>query len=475
MELTFVTLINRPKLVLLLALPLLFLHCGPAENITTEDPAGSLKYFLDRAATNKLTNALNLIIPDAVSYTFSIDGEGFEADVEKKKAHTPKSKLALTYSDKTTYSMQLRIFQSDGAVLIKDEMTWEYSDEVPPAPDIIFEEEATSDTKVNLVASTARGKNTKELWVEGDVPDSEKGWHTIPETGVVPIVVTEADGIKNITVHYRNIFGTEGSSLDLSILKKSVGPINCSISSNTLITATGIVKFEVSATNDGPLYYAAIGDVSGTGAYTKFTALTTFDGTLLATTNKVKIRVRDVASNFCPDKDFTLTYDAAHLSQSITVLNNALWTDTPTITVLPTLDYLPSDTVLMYLYGDIVSDANTVQWLTYSASTSVQLNPSDGNRAVRVKYKVNGTLGDEQLVLIYLKPFISLQGSSSPFTLVPSEFAKISSMTITGCSQTYSAVAFSSTLPCTASTGTTISATYNLPDGTSVARTVVAP
>lgn len=452
-------------------------RCGPVGSATSEDPAGPISYQLARTATNKLTNTLSLNIPATSNYTFSIDGEDFDADIEKKKPLPPQALITFTYTSIATYDLQLRVYQSDGTVLIKDQLQWQYSDEVPPEPDVEFSEEATNDEKVDIWTSNKRGKYTREIWVEGDVIDSEKRFHEIPDTGSVPIILTDGDGIKNLTVHYRNIFGTEGSSVEMSILKKSVGPTNCSISSNTLVTATGVVKFEVSATNDGPLYYAAIGDVVGNGTFTKFTSLKTFDATLLGTDgapNHVTVKLRDIAGNFCPEKSFDLTYDPNHEAQNIKIKDDALWTDNSVVTVLPHADYLPSDTVEMYIYGEVVSDSHTMQWLPYSSSTTVQLNPVDGNRYVKVKYRINGTTGDEKSVPIFLKPFIRLQGASSPYTLVPSEFAALSSMTITGCSETYNQVAFSSSLSCTPNAAT-ITATYALPDGTSIQRSMTAP
>ena len=457
-----------------ITLLLTMLFCLQCAKVGGTVSMGNASYALNRAATNIKTNTLNIHLDHPDGYTFSIEGTGFEADIAIGVKVPIQELVHLTYTEEGSYQLILKIFQSDGAIIMEDVLPWEYSTEVPPDPVVSFSEVATSDDKVLLLVDLNKGIHTNELSVVGDVGNYPSKWHKIEADGTVPLQVSAADGLKKMVVKYRNIYGTESrNSLNIQILKKSIGPKNCAVTVDNTTTATGQVRMQLSALNDGNLYYLPLGEVTSTGTFTRFSNQTTATVSLLGGPGvyKLTMQLRDIAENYCPTTSFTVTYDPTHTSEGISVENNALWTDNPVINVLPRIDHVGSDVVEMNISGDIVPSATTFQWISYQAITSVQLSPVDGNRFVRVQYRLNGTQSVVRSVAIFLTPYLRSTGASSPYQLELSNIVGLTSVSITGCTEVYDHIAYQSTVTCTSPTPP-VTATYYLKDGTSVSRSV---
>lgn len=461
--------ITKPHIIVLLA-ALAHLQCGQTGG---ESDLDKFSYKLARTAVNVGVNTLFIELSKPDEFRFAIDGSGFEADVTKGERLPIQETVRLSFSTAGTYNLNFKLYYKDGSVFLEDTLTWAYSREKPSEPDVSFSEEATNDVDIEMVVPDDLEEETTELWVEGDVAEGEEGWHAIADDHTVALQTSAADGMKTFKVKYRNIFGTESGEQEVEILKKSVGPDDCVLTLNTTVTGTGNVTAYMSATNDGDLYYLISGDVAGaSNTYTKFSAEVSKTVAIIdnAAANTIRIQVRDIASNYCPEKTFTVTYDEDHSSTGITVKNSKLWTDSNTITVEPQLDYIPSDTVEMYLHGNIEIRANTFAWVAYDPETDVELTPVNGNRYVRVKYRVNGVETAVKSVAIYLKPFIQVVGASAPYTLSLSEIVDLTSLTITGCTTAYVNIAPTQSVTCTP-TGASVSVIYNLSDGTTVTKT----
>lgn len=429
-------------------------------------------YSLARTATNVTTNALRMNLAETAGYTFSIAGENFAASVAKDQRLPPQDSVTLTYTEEGTYTLIFTVYQSDGSIIIRDSLKWRYSTEVPPDPIVTFSEVATNDDKVLMLVALNKGANTKELGVEGDLASGNFAWLPIPDTGAVPVVVSADDGMKNFTVRYRNIFGTESrNTIDLSILKKSIGPQNCSVTINGTTTATLSVRVQMAAENAGDLFYIPVGDVKSSGEFTKFSQNTVATVELLGEgpIYKFSMQVRDIAENYCPTTTFNITFDPNHTAESIQIANHLLWSDDPIVTAEPMIDHVGSDTVEMYLHGDIQPSAKTFQWIPYEPSVQVQLSPVDGNRFVRVKYRLNGVESVVRSTPIFLAPFIRLHGNAAPYTIELSNIVGLNSATITGCAETYQSIPYQTNLPCTP-TGSSVGAIYSLSDGSQISR-----
>ena len=286
----------------------LLLHCGPQSPNATKVGAQT-SYRLERSATNSQTNKLFLNFSGDTGYKFSVAGAGIDSDVEMGTPSTLRDVVNLRYNAEAAYLLNLSIYQPDGLTLFRDTISWEYSLEVPPVPNVTWSEAATSDDKVDIIPETNLSSHVKELWINGDVTEESKGWHEITAAGRIPIRVTPNDGLKKITLKYRNIYGTESAkTISSSISKKSVPPANCQISVDSTTNTTGIVVVTMAATNDGDLYYLVSGDVQSSEIFTKFSSSTTASVSLSggAGLHPIRVQIRDVAANYCPLAEFII-------------------------------------------------------------------------------------------------------------------------------------------------------------------------
>lgn len=443
--------------------------CGSAGDGSNQN--GSVKYYLERSATNVKENVLILEVDGDFKPNFHLSGDGFSSEFALDEVQGFRERSTLNVPDFGDVDIALTLYQENGKPYLSDTLTWQSSDEVPPLPKPYFSEAASSDAYVYLILPSTRGKNVKEVWVEGDVEPAEGRYYEIPADDQVLIQLTAADGMKDLRVKYRNIFGTDGAVTTASILKKSVGPQNCKATPVATKTASGLIRTRIQADNDGPLYYKITGDLETQRDFLEFEdsieefiALSAGEGT-----KNLTVKIKDEAGNACSDIKLAITFDKSYRPGSVAIKNNLIWTDNPQITILPQFDYLEGDLITMQVSGGILDDANTFDWIPYQAELPLTLTPNDGTRHVIVQFKKDDTVVSEVTVPIYLRPFVQVAGSAPTQTLSVSNIVGATSLTITGCSESYQNVAYAASYACT-KVAAEVSVTFFLKDGTSVTR-----
>lgn len=435
--------------------------------------SGLIKYYLEREATATTENFLRLDILGDFKPSFSISGTGFTADVPFDTILDARESTRLTADNFGEVLISITLYQESGRPYLQDQLTWKSSPEVPPTPEPYFSEDASADAWVYLVLPATRGRNVKEVWVEGDLdPALSAGrYYDIPGDDQVLIQLSDGDGIKNLKVKYRNIFGTEGPMMETQIARKSQPPTQCSATPVASKTATGYVRTRIAAVNDGPLAFRIEGDVETVKDYRSFENTT--DELIVLSPGEgsktLKVKIRDAAGNTCEDIPLTITYDRSYVPGSVSFQNQSLWTDESSLVILPEFDYLPGDNVSMYISGNVVASDVTFQWIPMADSVNVTLTPTSGTRHVIVQYRKDETLMAEVTASIFLKPFVQINGSGATVDVIPSQILGADSLTLTGCTQSYVQVAYAPSYECTkAATEATI--TYHLSDGSTVTR-----
>jgi hypothetical protein len=457
------TINNWPLILLLLAIS----SCGGGSN------SGLIKYYLEREATATTQNTLRLEVLGNFKPGFSIRGQGFTAEVPFDTVLDMRESTLLNADTFGEVFIDITLYQENGKPYLQDRLSWKSSPEVPPKPEPYFSEDASADAFVYIVVPATRGRNVKEVWVEGDL-DGELSvgqYYDIPGDDQVLLKLSEGDGIKHLKVKYRNIFGTDGPMMDAEIARKSQPPTDCAALPIASKTATGYVRTRISATNDGPLYFRVEGDVETLksdqtfeNAIEELIVLSPGEGN-----KKIQVKIRDAAGNTCPDIPLTLTYDKSYVPGSVTIQGQSLWTDDPNIVILPEFDALPGDNVCMYIGGNVIASPLTFQWIPLQDSASVTLSPVSGTRHVIVQYRKDETVMAEVTASTFLKPYVQINGSGAQVDLIPSDIIGASFLTVTGCTQTYVQVPYASSFPCTkAAAEATI--TYHLRDGSTVTR-----
>ncbi|MGE0172715.1 MAG: hypothetical protein AB7T49_08020 [Oligoflexales bacterium] len=460
-----------------LSLTFIFILIGCAKPQSEKESASPVNYGLEREYTHLNKNAIIFETAGSEDYLFSIHGDGFSSDVELDKKYSVRDRTELSYEDLGGYNVDVTIYQADGTMLVKESLGWEYNTEGAPDPIADFSEIATNDSEVVLLVSGSRGPRTKELWIEGDLRDYPDGnWFEIPETDLLPLHLTEEDGIKTIRVKHRNIYGIESEQTHtLKILKKSVGPSDCNAAVVAEKTPSAKIRMKFEATNSGSLYYNVFGDVGEVGDFTKFEDSTKADIALSAGEGEKFIiaKIKDVAENYCDSFPITVEYDKAHDPESIAIEDDLLWTDDQLVTLELNYDHFEGEATEMYIYGSVENFGDVRQWVPLSSTTQIMLSATEGHRFVRAKFRDAEEVETlEQYVGIFLKPFIRFQNIGGTDYVLLSNIQSLTSLKITGCTQTYNNVAYEGKLPCTP-VGGPIQVTYYLTDGTNVVKSVV--
>jgi hypothetical protein len=445
--------------------------CGNAKNGVASPPA----YYLSRPATNQTSNSLIIKLSLEVGYQFTISGINFDANVALDELHPLQEEIELSYQSEGTYHIHLSVYQNNGTLFIQDTLSWEYSLEPPPNPILSFTEDATSDANVVLLVAASRGEKAKELWVEGDLGGAFNPlgqWISIPSTGLIPLVVSEEDGEKVFQTKLRNIYGNESEVVIASILKKSDYPEDCQSFVSTNTSSNGIIRLQISAQNNGPLYYLVTGDIREPGSYSEFmdevsaqVRLSQGDGL-----KEITVHVRDIAQNHCSPMKHRIDVNPSYTSEEVIINEGDLWTDDRVVSLQLLYDHLPGDDVEMYISGDIDATDKTFEWVPYEPELTVHLRLVEGNRFVRARFRRGASLSNTVHSAIFLRPYVFVQGTGGSRTLLLSEIIGLVSMSISGCQEAYNNISFQDGLACTPN-ALNVTVQYRLNDGTTVSRT----
>lgn len=455
----------------LLHVCLIFGGCGSAGG---GSDAPTFSYSLEREATGSTINALIMELPDDSNYTYSIFGKDFDSDVVMDEKLPLTERTTFTYTAEGEYNVVLDVFQHDGTPFLSDTLSWTYSTTIPEDPIISFSEIATPDTAITMQIADSRLVDTTDIWVEGSGlagANATGFWDTLSESGLYPLTTTAPDGVKNMRVKLRNIYGNESSFVDASIVKKSVGPTDCLAEISTAISSTTAIFLKLQATNDGPLYYAVYGDVDEVEDFRTFSNGSQVQVQLTAGTGDkvITVHIKDAANNTCDPIQHTISVQNGHVVQSMVLNGEPIWTNTTSQTLDINYDHFPSEEPIeMKITGD-VTGANAKIWIPYSTSQSIELTPGDGQKTLFVQFR--DVEGDESFLVsarVFLNPGMSLNDAGGGNeNVVVDNVIGLNHITITGCVETYNQVDYASSYFCTPAAAT-IDVLYTFDDDTTV-------
>lgn len=387
-----------------------------------------------------------------------ISGEGFTADLALNETHEIKERTTITFDEERVYNLALTIFQTDGTILIKDNLSWEYNLEFPAPPIVGFEKKATNTQDVWILVSSHRKENTNEIWLQGDLDQTEiptGSWRSIPASGIIPVKLSSKEGVKNVRVKLRNDYQNETDEVNISILFKPLGPQNCKVVLPSYTLANNKVRMKLLAEDAlGQMYYRVFGDVFEVNKFTQFQTNEIIEFALSPSEGKkrVVIQMRDIAENYCRREEITLTLDKNYRAKDVLIENELLYTDDPNITAVTKYDGFAEDFegLEMFVHGDIMKTADTFKWIPYAKNIDIKLTPVNGNRFVRIQYRnLEGLQSGIISRAIFLKPYLIIQGGSAPYTVLPSEIVGLSSLTLEGCETDYINVPYQFSFSCT--------------------------
>ncbi len=450
-------------------LAMLAFACGDASNDLEKN---EIIYNLARRFTGEGKNSLQIRIADSTGFQFKISGSNFVADVVLDEFHDIQDTVLLTFDEEGNYSMGLEIRRPDGVSLVDETVKWTYSSKKANTPSVSFSERATSDDAIIAEFAANLSADVSEVWIAGDLAVKPQGsWYPMPSDLRIPLQVTPSDGMKNFTMRYRNVYGNEGDEIEASILKKSIGPTNCVAQETGATTSNVNFLMYFAGQNDGPLFYQVSGDVTESfevefvDAVNAVIKLTPEEGE-----KTLQVKVYDLAENLCIDQEFKVTLDKSYAGYGLAMDEDILWSDSLDVTVVNRFDHTDGVEVEMYLSGNIQPAANTFAWVPFSKKAAVQLTPVDGNRFIYAQYRTSlGVESKKIFTSVYLKPFVQISGSGPTYQVTVSHLSSLVDVTLVGCSQTYSHVAYASSYSCTP-TQAQVQATFRLNDGSEFSR-----
>jgi hypothetical protein len=464
--------VRKSNIVILLNILLLIAGCGGTGANSFDSSAPELSYYLLSEDTGGTSNQLIFVIDDESEYQFKINGENFSADVEFEELLPLRPLTALTYTAEGEYSLELDIVQHDGTPYLSETLDWTYSTVIPDAPIVSFSETATSDAAVLLQVSSSRGADTKEIWIEGDLLTNSEGvWRGIGESGLVSMVVSDGDGVKSFSVKVRNIYGNESEYTDISILRTSDRPTGCNAEIKTNVSSYLDFEVKLSATATTDLFYAVYGDVKQILDFQRFTsgAIVEVESSAGAGVKNFTIQIKNAAGIYCKD-DFLkeITFENGHQVAGVTIDDDPAWTTSTTHAVSITYDYFPSAGPMeMMITGDVTGD-NINKWLPYSTTADVELSSTAGKKIIFMKFM--GIDGEKTYLVsdqVWLNPSVSTtdEGGGS-HTVYINNILDLDTVTITGCTETYTAVDYAASYACTDDGGGQVTVKYDFDDGT---------
>ncbi|MFK7826957.1 MAG: hypothetical protein AB8G05_22635 [Oligoflexales bacterium] len=469
--------LNPPKLaffVYMIISALTFWGCGGAA-IPTK-PA-KINYFLERPNTNTNYNYLRIEIEDNETdqYTFSMGGLGFTAEVNFDERMEIRERVRIEYNEEAIYTLGLIIYNKAGTVFIDDTIAWEYSLEKPPKPIVSFTEEATNDDDVTLLLGGNLSRKTIEIWIEGDLAEFPAGrWYEVSSDLRIPIKVSTEDGMKELKIKYRNIYGNEGDLETIEILRKNNGPTDCTAEVGSNTVGSRDLRVYVSATNEGPMYWEIIGDVDSTGRR-QFINTTTANVKLLPEEGEknFQVLIEDAAGNKCNPIPLSVTYIPGDSEFSVKIQDDLLVTETTRVNIINYFPHLPVDVAQMYIHGPhVVETELTQKWVAFQDIVEVTLTEIEGNRDIYVQFRRHPSFDPTPATYthIYLRPYIAYHNNN----ITISDIADLENVTITGCSQTYEQVDYQSAYPCDVQELQVV-AEFVLSDQSRVSKSIIIP
>ena len=483
------TTINRVGLkisYLLVVVPSLW-ACGQP---SSSESSFNFSYALERIYTGASTNVLtfDLTDPGNDSYTYSISSlTAGTSVVQDAELPLQSGAITFTYQTEGIHSADFKVSRGNGTPYIFEILAWEYSVELPEAPIVSFRTTATKSLTPNLIVSDGRSDSTTEIFVAGDISTTGKAkvedsgfWEELPLTSLsLPVTLTPGDGLKTVNAKFKNIFGNVSTAgVPAQILLKQTPPANCEATPISATINTNKLAIRMEAVDPYQTYYSAFGDVYAIVNQNPFANNETVNIFLEPTvgTKTINVSIGDIAGNNCLQKDITVTIDPNFQSEGIWLQGATYTSETENVVIDVFFDHFADQNPLqMKVTGD-VSGPNTQAWIPYQQNLPVVLTPTtSGSKRLYAQYKDKN--GVESYLItrrIFLKPTITLQDAGAPFkNVIVSNILDAVSLTITGCSTAYNAVAYQAAYLCQPNAAT-VDVTY-LFDDTSTLTKSVAP
>ena len=462
--------------------------CSGERSESNQSSILEVTYNLERNYTGEMTNAVTIDVVNGANsrFEFNLASGTATSSISSDAYYSLSSQtVAFSYNTEGIYSADFKVRDVNGIPYIFEVLTWEYSTEVPDPPVISFSTPATKYTEATLNVSDSRAANTTEIWVSGDIVTTGQtlvdGGYWIDldkDDSGVPIVLTPGDGVKTLQAKIKNIFGNISTdAVAAEVLLKQTPPTNCSAEALSTTIANNKLSVKLNATDPFQVNYSAVGSLGAAVSNKNFAD----DEVVFIYTSPtpgiktVYIYVDDIAGNRCLEKKLTILLDPDFESEGLFVQNSTYWTDSENIVLDVFFDhFVAQEPLQLKLTGDIAGP-NTNNYLPYAQGLPVALSPSTtGQRRIFAQYKdVDGVESYLITKSIFLKPGVTLTDiGGGQKSVVASNILGATTLTIVGCVETFTDVAWAAGYTCTPSAAS-IDVTWKFPSGSNLVKSAV--
>jgi hypothetical protein len=353
-----------------------------------QGPTGSI--LIDQAprtanpAITLTLTAADGSLPMQMSFSGDVSDGGPADGVGEWIAYNGTHALNLTNASDglKTVSVQYRDSLGNTSILYNASITLDRAGPTPPVVSI-GGSDPTASTSVGLTLTAGDPAGMGLMYIQGDVTGlGTYDWVTYSASATVNL--TSTDGLKTVTVIFRDALGNTSSANDVVTLDRT-GPTGGSI------TIEGGAQYATSATVNltltasdvsGPLQMHIYGDVGATGWITYAGA---YGVTLSGSDGQktVKAEYRDALGNTSPEYNDSIFLDVNNPTGSVVISPAGTTTSANISLALTASDGVGSGISQMSIYGDITA----TNWITYQSSYNAMLTGIDGQKTVKVVYR----------------------------------------------------------------------------------------
>ena len=301
------------------------------------------------------------------------------------------------------YEVRAELTDRAGNVSHSDPLTISLSEK--PALDKVIIEDGAEYTDSRLVSLKIVAANPAEMFIDGDIEDGDMVRRWVPFKPDLKLILSKGDGLKRITVLFRNESGERIGSARSSITLDRIPPRILSVEASPGLQGADNTQREIFKAGDkvritvktdgetglkGTLRIASkstgydSGEQSltdeGDGSYS-FTWFT--DGLSEGTDYLVSVSLEDKAGHRSEDDTLSLTIDNTPPQDVDFDVAQGSRSEVRSVK----LTFTAGDAAEILILGDLVPDSNVMRWTPVPDELIVNLTPGDGEKGIKVKFR----------------------------------------------------------------------------------------
>jgi len=274
-----------------------------------------------------------------------------------------------------------------------------------PALDKIIIDEGAEYTDSRLVSVKIVAANPAEMFIDGDIEDGDMVRKWVPFKNDLKLVLSKGDGLKKITVLFRNEKGERIGSARSSITLDRIPPRILSVEASPELQGATIGQREIFKAGDKVKITVKTDGETGLKGNLRITSKSTgYDSGQQSLTDEgdgsysftwftdglnegrdylVSVSLEDKAGHRAKDDTLSLTID--NTPPRDVDFDVAQGPRSAVRSVK--LSFTAGDATEVLILGDLVPDSNVMRWIPVPDELVINLTPDDGEKEIKVKFR----------------------------------------------------------------------------------------